>query len=90
MNINSDELHYLSPVLENIYYSYNPIRIFTLYDKNIIIDFITNLKKLKFKMCYVCYENKPLQKRSNCTHSFCAECNKKWNLVNPTCPICRS
>jgi len=74
MNFQSD--NFLQQEYENILPSY-------------IINVITNLKQETLLMCYVCLENKPLQKRSNCTHSFCAECNTEWALRNPTCPMCR-
>ena len=38
--------------------------------------------------CCICMETRP-NLILNCTHSFCENCMKEWNITSNTCPICR-
>lgn len=45
----------------------------------------------KFDKCSICFCSKKKPSRPNtCFHSFCNKCLSKWNLVNNSCPVCRS
>jgi hypothetical protein len=39
--------------------------------------------------CCICMESKS-NLALNCTHSFCENCIKEWQISSNTCPICRS
>jgi hypothetical protein len=41
--------------------------------------------------CCICMENKKLNVKLNCNHTFCKQCIKKWlTEKSNTCPTCRT
>lgn len=47
-------------------------------------------RKKVYQICPVCFENKLLINNYKCNHKICKKCIKNWNLINPSCPLCRS
>jgi hypothetical protein len=69
----------------------------TELEKYQIDEVIKEFKLLKKPMkhddheCPVCLDIKTVvEGYYDCNHEFCTGCISKWELINPTCPLCRS